>query len=153
MSGYHGHKTLIDGTHVPLTSEEADALWKYVEEAKAKRATDMPTAEDALRTMLDAKQRMQDLGWWLGGGLRVKPGDQCAVAEFGSTGIWSGRLDDQRKYVTYADSVADPRKVWLKPLADLTDDERKHMEACDRREAEAFNAELQRIADHQDAQQ
>ncbi len=143
-SEYYGHKTLIDGSHVPLTKDEAAALWKMAEDAQAKRASDMPGVRDALGAMLDAKQRMQELGWWQGGGLRVKRGDECAVAEFGSTGIWRGRLDDEGKYVHYCDCVSDPRKCWLKPLADLTDDERQHMEQCDAREAEAFAAELKR---------
>jgi hypothetical protein len=145
MAGYHGRKTLIDGSHVPLTSEEAEALWKSVEAAKQKRAETMPRVQDALSAMLDAKQRMQELGWWQGGGLRVRRGDQCAVAEFGSTGIWSGWVDDEGKYVHYCDSVTDKRRAWLKPLAELTDDERARMKECDEREALAFRAELDRL--------
>ena len=88
---------------------------------------------------------MQELGWWKGGGT-VRKGDRCAVAESGSTGIWTGWLDDEGKYVTYCDCVSEPRKVWLKPLEALTEQERAHLEACDKREAEAYDAELARLA-------
>jgi len=141
-----GHKTFADGHHEPLRREEADAIWKSVEQKREKRAVDMPSAKEALSTMLDAKQRMQELGWWQGLGLRVRRGDECAVAEFGSTGIWRGWVDQEGKYVHYCDCVSDPRKTWLKPLADLTPDEREHMEQCDKREAEAYRAMLDSFA-------
>lgn len=147
VRAYHGHKTLADGSHVPLTKDEATAIWKAIEEADAKRAQEMPTARDALRVMVAARQRLQELGWWRGGGLRVKPGDECAVAETGSTGIWRGRLDAERKYVHYGDSVSNPRECWLKHLAELTDDERTWMDECDRRAAEAYSAMLDRYAE------
>jgi hypothetical protein len=144
--GYYGHRTMIDGTHVPLTADEADAIWKAVEEADAKRAKDMPTAQDALRVMIAARQRLQELGWWEGGGLHVKRGDECAVAETGSTGMWRGRLDAEGKYVHYGDCVSDPRKCWLKPLSDLSEGERAWMDECDWQEAEAYSAMLDRYA-------
>jgi hypothetical protein len=147
VRAYHGHKTLIDGSHVALTQDEAAAIWREIEEAGEKRAKEMPTARDALRVMIAARQRLQELGWWEGGGLRIKPGDECAVTQTGSTGMWRGRLDAERKYVHYGDCVSDPRKCWLKPLSDLTDDERAWMDECDRREAEAYEAMLDRYAD------
>lgn len=146
MSDYHGHKTLIDGTCVPLTKDEANAIFKAEEAAKEMRAGDMPTARDTLAAMIRAEARLRDLGWWQGGGLRVKRGDECAVAQTGSTGIWRGRIDSEGKYVLFGDSVALPRNCWLKPLADLTDDERAWMDQCDKREAEAYAAMLDRYA-------
>lgn len=148
MSGngeYYGHKTMTDGSHVPLTKDEADSIWRAVEDAEVKRAQEMPTARDALATLIHAEQRMKELGWWKGGGLGVRPGDECAVAQTGSTGLWRGRLDAERKYVHFGDSVAHPRDLWLKPLADLSDDERAWMDECDRREAEAYGAMLDRL--------
>lgn len=148
MSGvkdYHGHMTLADGSHIPLTKDDAEALWAAVEVAKAKRAETMPTAQDALRALTTAEERLRELGWTRGGGLRVKRGDECAVAEQGSTGMWKGWFDNDGKYVHYGDCCSDPRKTFLKPLADLTDDERAHMEECDRREAEAFSAMIANI--------
>jgi hypothetical protein len=144
--GYFGHKTMVDGTHVPLTEGEADALWKRVEELKAKRQADMPTAEDALRVMIEARQRMNELGWWLGGGLRVRKGDECAISETGSTGIWRGYVDAEGEYAHYSDCVSRPRDVWLKPLADLTPEERARMEACDKDAAEYQRAMFSRFA-------
>ncbi len=146
MSEYYGHKTMIDGSHEPLTQTEAEALWEHVRQRKAQREVAMPTAESALSQFIEAKQRLQELGWWQGGGLRVKRGDECAVAEFGSSGIFRGWIDDEGKYVHYADCASDPRKCWLKPLADLTEDERKHMEECEAREKIAHEAEMNRHA-------
>jgi hypothetical protein len=137
---------MVDGSHVLMTKDEATALMKAIKDAGDKRARDMPTARDALTAMIAAEQRMEDLGWWKGPGLHIKRGDECAVAETGSTGIWRGRLDAEGKYVHYGDSVSDPRKCWLKPLTDLTEDERAWMDECDRREAEAYSAMLDRYA-------
>jgi hypothetical protein len=143
---YHGHKTMIDGTHVPLTEAEAKALWDGAMAAKAARGENMPTSRDALSVMIEAEQRMHELGWWLGGGLRVRKGDECAVSQTGSTGMWRGRVDDEGKYVHFGDSVSAPNKCWLKPLADLTEQEREWMAECDKREAEAFDADIKRYA-------
>lgn len=128
---YHGHITLEDGSHVLLTAEMAKVLWEAAERSSADRAALMPTSRDAMRMISKAHQRMNDLGWWKGGDLRVKRGDECAVREDTSTGIWSGWIDADGEYVHYCDSVSAPRKVWLKPLADLTDDEREQMAECD----------------------
>lgn len=62
-----GHKTIAndDGTHrhEPLRQSEADAIMAAVDAAKAKRAADMPTEEDAVRVMWDAWYRLKELGW------------------------------------------------------------------------------------------
>lgn len=150
MAEYHGHKTLIDGTHVPLTKDEADAIYEAAMQAREKRAQDMPTARDALAALIRAQQRLNELGWWKDNSLCVKGGDECAVAETGSTGMWRGRLDDERRFVHYGDYASDPRKCWLKPLGELSDDERAWMEECDKREAEALTAMLDRISAQQE---
>lgn len=137
---FYGSASMADGTRVALTKDQAKAFWQMAEDAKAHRAETMPTAQDALQALIAAEERLRELGWSRGGGLRVKPGEECAVAEQGSTGIWKGWLDDERKYVHYGDCCSDPRKTFLKPLTDLTDVERAHMEECDRREAEAYSA-------------
>ena len=69
-----GHKTFSTGEtdpatgfpvlrHEPLTRSEADAIFAAVDAAKAKRAADMPTEEDAVRAMWSAFQRLRELGW------------------------------------------------------------------------------------------
>lgn len=147
MSTYSGHKTLMDGTRVPLAPEDAKALWAEAEAGRQKLAIDMPSARDALTAINAAHSRMNALGWSLGPGLGVRRGDECAVAQSGSTGIWRGRVDDEGRYVQFGDCVADPRKCWLKPIADLTDDERAWMQECDQREAAAYSAMIQRLAE------
>lgn len=149
MSQYHGHKTMADGSTVPLSEDETKAIWRSVEAARERLAQDMPTARDALTAINAAQSRMNALGWWLGGGLRIKRGDECAVAQSGSTGIWRGRIDAEGRWVYFGDSVSDPRKCWLKPIADLTDDERAWMEQCDRESAEAYSAMLDRLAEQE----
>ena len=47
----------------PLTKDEADALWKMVGEQKKKRATDMPTEQDAIDALWSAYRRLEELGW------------------------------------------------------------------------------------------
>jgi hypothetical protein len=136
----YGHMTMIDGSHVPLTKEGAEAIWKSVEAAREKRAETLPNAQDALRGMIQAETRMRELGWSIGYGFKVKRGENCAVAQQGSTGMWSGFVDAEGDYVHFGDCVVDPRKAWLKPLAELTDDERALIKECDQREAEAFTA-------------
>src|SRR5690606_10742710 len=127
------------------------AIMQAVEEADAKRAQDMPTARDALSTLIRAEQRMKDLGWWKGGGLRVKPGDECAVAETGSTGMLSGRRGSGRSHVHCAGCASSPQTVGLKPNTALTDDERAWMQECNQREAEAYTAMMDRLAAQDDA--
>jgi|SRR5215217_1980161 len=139
-----GHMTMADGSRVPMTEEDATAIWASVEAATAKRAEAMPIAKDALSLMIDAKSRMNELGWWLGGSLRVKKGDDCAVAETGSTGMWKGRIDAEGEYVHYGDCVSKPQKVWLKPLSELTDDERAWVARCDNEASEAYRAMIGR---------
>ena len=43
MNEYYGHVTMDDGSHVPLTKEQAETILKQVEDAGAKRAAAMPT--------------------------------------------------------------------------------------------------------------
>jgi hypothetical protein len=145
MAGYYGHKTLADGSHQPLTKDEAQAIRDWVDAAAAKRASDMPTAKDALSALIQAEQRLKELGWWKGGGLRVRRGDDCAVAETGSTGMWTGHYAEDGQYVFHGDYVSSPQKLWLKPLAELTSEERAWIAECDQREREDHKREVARL--------
>ena len=58
-----GRKTLHDGTCVPLTEPEANAIWSKAIENRKKRAEDMPTEQDAINAMHGAYLRLRELGW------------------------------------------------------------------------------------------
>jgi len=62
-----GHKTLRDERgltrHEPLRKSVANALLAAAEAAQAKRASDMPTEQDAARALWSAYQRLKELGW------------------------------------------------------------------------------------------
>tara|TARA_R100001132_G_C3252327_1_gene79088 strand:- start:14 stop:478 length:465 start_codon:yes stop_codon:yes gene_type:complete len=146
MSNYRESMTMNDGTRKDLTPDEAEAIWKDIERIEEDRKRRIPTSEDAMRVIMDANKRLNDLGWRKGLGIiGVKRGDKCAVREKGSTGIWSGRVDEDGKYVMYCDGVSEPRKVWLKPLDDLTDDERVQMAECDKNEREWHDRMIQSL--------
>jgi len=149
MTEYHGHKTMADGTTVPLTKQEAKTIWEGAQAAREKLVRDMPTAKDALTSINAAHSRMNELGWWLGGGLHVRRGDECAIAQSGSTGIWRGRVDAEGRYVHFGDCAASPQKCWLKPISDLTPEELSWMNECDQREAEAYSAMLDRLTEQE----
>lgn len=83
---YHGHMTMKDGSHVPLTAEEAKAIWDNAMAAKARRAEQMPDEETALRVMHDAHQRLRELGWQ-DAIYCPKDGTPFDAIEAGSTGI------------------------------------------------------------------
>jgi hypothetical protein len=53
-TGYYGHKTLIDGSHVPLTKDEAAAIMEAVMVANQERAKDMPAVRDAFAALIRA---------------------------------------------------------------------------------------------------
>ena len=61
--------------------------------------------------------------------------------------MWRGHYQEDGQYVLFADSVCGPRDCWMKPLAELTADERTWMEECDKHEAEAYDLLLRRMAD------
>ena len=62
MTDYHGHKTLADGSHVKLTSDEAERLWNDATRQKEERA---------------AKKEMPILGEFLILGVRPQTADQA----------------------------------------------------------------------------
>lgn len=93
-----GHKTFVTGEicpetgfpamrHEPLTRAEADALWETAEKAKADRAERMPDEQAAIRAMMDAHQRLNELGWR--NGVHIpRDGTKVRVIDLGSTGIF-----------------------------------------------------------------
>lgn len=121
-------------------------MWRAMEAAKEKQARDMPTTEDALRHAAYAHKRMRDLGWTKTLGFTVRPGDNCAMAEPGSTGIWSARVSKDGKYIHYGCCVSAPGKCWLKPISDLSDDEKALMEECDAEERRFYGGRIAILA-------
>lgn len=64
MSGdYHGHISLTDGSHVALTTEQAEALWDAAMAEKARREKQYPTERECLTELCRIRSRLTDLGW------------------------------------------------------------------------------------------
>lgn len=147
-SGYSGHVTHYDGSHVALSAEQAEAIWKAADEAQAKRAEAMPVTADALSAITSAKERLRELGW-REGQYCPKNGEEFAVIEWGCTGIFPAVYHGEwpKGSLLYSDCFNHPHGCMFKPLAALTDAERSQMNECierDRiisdREARAFGA-------------
>lgn len=86
-----GHKTFRNERgelyHEPLMRIDADALIAAADAAKAKRAADMPTEQDAINVMQEAFQRLRELGW-NDAIYCPKDGSSFDAIEPGSTGIF-----------------------------------------------------------------
>ena len=81
-----GHMTMDDGSHLPLRQSAAEALWAQAESARARRQSDMPDEQSAIRQLNDAQKRLKELGW--GDPIYCpKDGSEFDVIELGSTGI------------------------------------------------------------------
>jgi len=132
MTGpFHGHMTKTDGTHVELSADEAEKLWKDIEEQDAKRAANMPNFKAAINAISNARQRLRDLGW-SEGIYCPQDGTPFAVVTPGSTGIHQGRY--RGKYpdgrIDMGDESARPEGCMWKAIDKLSDDERELMEHC-----------------------
>lgn len=89
-----GHKTMLDGSHLPLRKSEADALWAAVEAEKARRERDMPDEQSAIRQLWDAQYRLKDFGW-KDPVYAPKDGSLLDILELGSTGIHRGYYEGE----------------------------------------------------------
>lgn len=89
-----GHVTMADGTHKPLSAEEAQALWEQVEASRARRLAAMPDERAALNTLMDAYTRLKELGW-REAIYCPKDGTEFEVIEAGSTGIHRCHYDGE----------------------------------------------------------
>lgn len=87
MADYHGHMTKRDGSHVPLTADEAQALWDESERQRAEIAARLPDENSALRAMCEAFHRLKDFGW-RDAIYCPKDGTVFDSIEAGSTGIF-----------------------------------------------------------------
>lgn len=110
MNGqFRGHKTLLDGTHVQLTSEEAEALWKESEKQVSDRTAKLPDEQSALNAMFEAQQRLKELGW-RDGIYCPKDGTHFQAIELGSTGIFDCKCDGEWPHCTW--TVYDERDAY-----------------------------------------
>jgi hypothetical protein len=118
-----GHKTFNDGAgghrHEPLRRSEADAILASVEAAKAKRAADMPTEEDAVRAMWDAWYRLKELGWRET--MYAPTNESVRLIEAGSAGIHRGSRHDpwpeKTWWIESSDDLWPSTPCLWKPLA------------------------------------
>ena len=143
-----GWKTLADGTREPMAADEADALMRYVEEKRAQQAQAYPATYDALRAYIDAEERMRALGWRTHI-FDLQDGDEVAVAERGSTGIFHGFW--QKPYIHFHDCVGAMGKHFIKRVSDLSPDEVETMKRCSADHAEYMENHVERMARLQDA--
>lgn len=82
-----GHKTMRDGSHVPLHKSEADVMLAAIAAAEAKRATAMPDEKTAISHMWDGWYRLKELGWKEAQYASPDGKTVIEVIEIGSTGI------------------------------------------------------------------
>jgi hypothetical protein len=87
-----GHKTMEDGSHIPLRHSEAVSLWDQAMAAKARRESAMPTEQDAINAMFAAYLRLKELDW-NDAIYCPKDGSPFDVVEAGSTGIFTCRYE------------------------------------------------------------
>lgn len=122
-----GWTTMLDGTRVPLTSQEAAEIWKTVETVRRSRAEAMPDTYAALSAISAATQRLRELGWDQMG---PRTGVPTACVEMTSTGMWEATRDGE--FIHYAGCVSSPRNrsMFFKPISDLTPDEQVTFDKC-----------------------
>lgn len=92
MSEYHGHMTLADGSHVALTADDAEKIWRESEQRTADRAAKLPDEKIAIGAMFEAFDRLRELGW-REAIYCPKDGSKFQVIEPGSTGVFTGWYD------------------------------------------------------------
>ena len=117
-----GHKTFRneDGTfrHEPLYESEANALWEQIKAAKAEREELMPDEETAIKVMMDAYQRLKDLGW-SNPVYCPKDGSVFKVLELGSTGkhdcIYRGEWPEGGWWILEGGDIWPSRPALFKP--------------------------------------
>ena len=143
---YYGHVTNEDGTHVPLTADEAKSLWDAAMDAKEARATEMPDTDAALGVLHRGLERLRELGW-REGKYCPKDGTPFAVIEYGSTGIFEGwylgKWPDGSIYC--CDYLTHPHGILFKPLSELTEAEQLKKDECMGREKAVLERVIQSL--------
>lgn len=140
MSEYHGHVTMADGSHVPLTADEAAAIWDECQRRKAERAAKLPDEKAAIDSMFEAFTRLKELGW-SEAQYCPKDGSSFHVIEPGSTGVfiahYSGEWPTGTWWVEDAGDVWPSRPVLFKRFPEAQAEyDRKMAEAAAKYQAE-----------------
>jgi hypothetical protein len=81
-----------EGGCVPLTAEEAQALYVAAMRERDERAARLPDEISALRAMFDAYTRLQELGWREA--IYAPLAFPLELIEVGSTGVHRGYRDE-----------------------------------------------------------
>ena len=81
-----------------VTAEQWDALIASIEAGKKHRAEVMPTERDALLVMMEALERLRELGW-RDAMHAPRDGRMLEFIEAGSTGIHKGHRDDKFTWI------------------------------------------------------
>ena len=148
MSDYHGHKTLADGSHVQLTSGEAERLWKDAMRQKEDRAAKLPDEQSAIRAMCEAHTRLKELGW-SETMYCPKDGTHFQVIENGSTGIfdsaYKGKWPDGH-WMTFDETDCYPSSIAPALFKRYPEDEAKH-KAKMKEAAEQFRLERAKVGE------
>ena len=141
-----GRATLLDGTHVHLSADEARVIVEACEAADAKRRESMPDSMAALRTLHDALTRLRDEGW-RDGIYCPKDGLPFALIEFGSTGVFEGSYCGEwpSGSVMFSDGLVNPRGLLWKPIDHLTEAEAKKLRECTEAERVIWDREIRSL--------
>lgn len=124
-----GWATTLEGERVPLSEDQANAFWQQAEESRARQEKEMPDTASAVGRLMDAWDRLRQLGW-ANGVYCPKDGSEFAVIEYGSTGIFYGSYfgDWPKGHVMVCDCSSDPSSLLWKALDKITDQEREKLE-------------------------
>lgn len=138
--GYHGHMTMADGSHVPLTAEQASGLWEQTERHQAEIAARLPDEAACLRAMSEAFHRLRDFGW-REAMYCPKDGSSFDAIEAGSSGVhrcyYSGEWPDGRWYVEDGGDIWPSTPILFRLDPEAEAERKRKMEAA----AEAYQAE------------
>lgn len=146
-NSFGGYATTLDGDHVTLDAETAEALWAACEASERERKALMPDMQAALSVRGQVYARLRDFGW-REGMYCPKGGEDFAAILQGSSGIFPacyvGRWPTGSISVM-GDEYSHAAILW-KPVDDLDDYERQRLAECVDMERRAADAEVRRFA-------
>ena len=128
-------------------ANDAAKIWAEIAAHNAALAAQMPDTATALRTMLNSRERLRQLGW-SDGTYCPKDGSTFAIIQHGSSGIFSAFYIGDRPggYVMCGDYLYRPEGIMWKAIDKLTTDEAAHLNACDANEFAAHERMVKNLA-------